>query len=115
MLAKAFSTLLIEDKTTVDHVENALRRFHLLSLLPSILDELKHHQKEITTAETVYIESPFSITDENKDTIKALLQAKEKDHHFTLNKNLLAGFRARYKGTMVDSSMERILNTFINH
>lgn len=115
MLAKAFATLLIENKTTLPAVEDALKRFHLLSLLPSILDELKHHQKENRISDTIYIESPFPITKDNELTIKKLLNAEEKDHHFIENKNLLAGFRARYKGTMVDSSMKRILNTFINH
>jgi F0F1-type ATP synthase delta subunit len=114
MLAKAFATLLIENKTTLTSVEDALKRFHLTSLLPSILDELKHHQKEITISETIHIESPFPISKENESTIKKLLNAEDKNHHFIENKNLLAGFRARYKGTMVDSSMERILATFIN-
>ncbi len=114
MLAKAFSQLLIENKTTLTHVEDALRRFHLLPLLPSILDELKHHEKELRIKETVHIESPFPLNEENKQKIKHMLNAIDKEHIIIENKSLLAGFRARYQGNQVDSSMERILKTFTN-
>lgn len=115
MLAKAFAQLLIQEKISVENIERALLRFHLLSLLPSILAELKQYQKERIEKETVYIESPFPLTDENKESITKMLQVENKAVHTKENKALLAGFRAHYKETMIDSSMQRIITTFINH
>ncbi len=115
MLTKAFAQLLIEEKTTVESVERALTRFHLLSLLPSILGKLKQHQNELQLLDTVHIETPYPLSEDNKYKITKLLKAEQKVVEITENKSLLAGFRARYRQTMVDSSMERILNKFINN
>lgn len=108
-LSRKLATLIIEKNVTVEDVSVILTKYNLLGLLPSILvnvEEIASHTKK---GDTLAIESPFPLADEAVARIKDMTGNKESSHEITINKNLLAGFRARFKGKLYDGSAERII------
>ena len=45
--------------------------------------------------------------------VKNIIGNTSSPHEVTINKNILAGFKARYKGKLYDGSAERIMRQLI--
>jgi F0F1-type ATP synthase delta subunit len=112
--SRAIATLLAEGKTTPSHVYDVLAKYHMLSLLPSIVSALGQYKLSRNDVLTIMIESPFSLSDDAIIAIKNLIGTKDATHSTTLNKDLLAGFKARYRGMLYDGSAERIIKQLRN-
>ena len=60
----------------------------------------------------VMIESPFPLNDQSLSSIKKLVNGEDAEHLVTINGELLAGFKAKYKDLLYDGSAERIIKRF---
>lgn len=87
----------------------------MLGLLPAVKKSLIEISHRSETRTTVMIESPFLLTSESIQRIKRIVGNDLAPHDVSVNKNLLAGFKARYKEILYDGSAERVIKTFINN
>ncbi len=111
-LSRSIALYLETSNTTLKDLEEVLGKYNLQSLLPEILRILSRKQKMREQKEMVEIESPFLLNEESLLFIKQLVKASEARHSVTINENLLAGFKAKYKDVMYDGSAERIIKQF---
>ena len=108
-LSHKIAKLIVEKNIRTEDVVESLRTYNLLSLLPSITDQVKRMSKDETLRDTVQIESPFELSDEAISHIKRIVENDLAPHQVTINKNILAGFKARFKEKLYDGSAERII------
>lgn len=111
-LSRNIATYLETSNTSLNELEEVLTKHKLQSLLPEILRFLSRKQKIREQKERVMIESPFPLSDESLSAIKQLVNGKDAEHTVTINGDLLAGFKAKYKDLMYDGSAERIIKQF---
>lgn len=114
-LSRKLATLIVQKNVNIDDVADTLRTYNLLSLLPSILKDVKQMGEEGSVHDTVLIESPFELGDAAIARIKRIIGNDIAPHEVTINKNILAGFKARFKGKLYDGSAERIIKQFTNN
>lgn len=114
-LSRKLAHLITEKGATIDDVTESLRTYNLLSLLPSILKDVRHMNRGESMQNTILIETPFEMNDEALARIKRIVGNDLAPHQVTINKELLAGFKARFKGMVYDGSAERVLRQFINN
>lgn len=112
-LSRKIAFLIVKKNVSVDDVEKILRTYTLLSLLPSIRNAVIKLTKDEGRENTVHIESPFELNEEAVAKIKRIVGNDLAPHEIAINKNILAGFKARFKGKMYDGSAERILRHII--
>lgn len=112
-LSRKLATLLTEKNVSVDDVVDTLRKYNLLSLLPNIVKDVKQMNKDESTWDTLLIETPFPVDVEAVAKIKNITGNNSVSYQTTINKNILAGFKARFRGTLYDGSAERIIRQFI--
>ena len=108
-LTRKLAKLIIEKNMSVEDVVIKLTKYNLLGLLPAIkanVEEIASHTKR---GDTLAIESPFPLSDDAIASIKGMTGNDTIPHEITINKNLLAGFKARFKGILYDGSAERII------
>ncbi len=108
-LSRKIATLMVKKNVCIDDVEETLRKYKLISLLPSIREAVMKMTQDEGKEKTVYIESPFEL---NKEAVAKILRIVGNDlapHEVSINKNILAGFKARFKGKLYDGSAERII------
>jgi F0F1-type ATP synthase delta subunit len=55
------------------------------------------------------IEAPFALSDDAIRKVKRIVGNDMADHEVTINKKVLSGFKARFRGTLYDGSAERII------
>ncbi len=112
-LSRKLATLIVKKNVSVDAVTETLQTYNLLSLLPSIVKDVKQMGEEGVTKDTILIQSPFEMNDDAIAEVKRIIGNDTAPHTITINKNLLAGFKARFKGKLYDGSAERILKQIV--
>lgn len=108
-LSRKLATLIVEKNISVEDVTNILLKYNLVGLLPAVQErviEIASHKK---SGDTLTIESPFPLSEDVVMHIKSMTGQDKVPHEVSINKNLLAGFKARFKGKLYDGSAERIL------
>lgn len=114
-LSKKIATLLLEEKTTIVSVEKLLTRYHLKALLPSILASLHSLKRRSSSYNTIVIESPFPVADASVARIKRIVGNDMAPHTVTINKDVLAGFTATFRGVRYDGSAKRSIKQLLSH
>lgn len=113
-LSKKIAKLIVEKGVNIEDVAEALKSYGLLSLMPSVLDQVKRISKSVLMKDTLKIETPFEISEESIKRIKSLVGDERASHEITINKNILAGFKARFKEKLYDASAERIIKQLVS-
>lgn len=108
-LSQKIAKFIVEKNLDIDSVVEVLRSYKLLSLLPSIKEAIQKMDSNTAVRDTVLIESPFEVSDEALKSIKRIVGNDLAPHEVTINKELLAGFKARFKEKLYDASAERII------
>lgn len=98
----------------LDLVIESLSKYKLLSLLVPIKQHLEIIAKEQEVNDTVIIESPFSVSEESIKKIISMTGSGSSKYEFIINRDLMAGFKARYKGKLYDGSAERIIKQLMH-
>ena len=114
-LSRKLAILILQGKATLASVVELLTKYKMLSLLPSIKQALTQMSSQLRTQDTVMIESPFPLSDTAVKQIQKILGNEKAEYKVTINKNVLAGFKARFKGMLYDGSAERIIKQITNH
>lgn len=114
-LSRQIAELMVKKNVSVQAVTDALARYNLLGLLPSVKNDVLKLTREQGVAESVHIESPFELDALALSQIQTLIGSGKAETRVTINKDVLAGFKARYKGKLYDGSAERIVRNIINH
>lgn len=113
-LSHKIAKLIVEKNLKIDDVVESLQTYNLISLLPSILEQAKRMNKDVSLRDTIQIESPFPIGEKALAHIKRMVGNDIAPHEVTINKNILAGFKARFKEKLYDGSAERIIKQLTN-
>lgn len=108
-LSRSIANLIVRKGVSVDDVVESLRAYNLLSLLPSIKKEAEQMIHAGRRSDAIAIESPFPLDDRALARIKRIAGNDLADTSVSINKDLLAGFKARYRGVLYDGSAERII------
>jgi F0F1-type ATP synthase delta subunit len=85
----------------------------MLSLLPSIKIAMLQMSDALEKKESIVIETPFPLSDESVKKIKRIVGNDIAPHEIVINKNILAGFQARFKGILYDGSAQRIIKQLL--
>lgn len=109
-LSRTIARLLVEKNLKTDDLVDTLRTYNLLSLLPSIQKAVVEMGKNSGLEDVIRIESPFEIGTQALSRIKRIVGNDLAPASVTINKEILAGFKARYKGNIYDGSAQRIIN-----
>jgi F0F1-type ATP synthase delta subunit len=109
-LSRRIALTIRENDTSIDKVVETLREYKLLSLLPSIKDAMEDLAGKDVEENTIEIESPFPLSKEAEARIKRIVGNDLAEARVAINKDLLAGFKARWKGKLYDGSAQRIIN-----
>lgn len=102
---------MVEKNVSVDDIVTTLTRYNLLGLLPAITTKVIQMSSQKNKNEIISIESPFMLSEDAIIHIKKII-GSDISHEITINKNILAGFKARHKGKLYDGSAERIIRQF---
>lgn len=113
-LSRKLAELIITKGVSVHDMEEALRRYNLLSLLPSIKKEAEQMIRAKEGGDTIAIESPFPLDDQALARIRRIVGNDLAPASVSINTDLLAGFKARYRGKLYDGSAERIIRQLLN-
>ena len=113
ILSRKLAALIVDKKVSIDDVVSSLSAYHLLPLLPNILKAVKQSHSDSLTSSTILIETPYEMSPTSVAHIKRIIGNDLAEHEVTINKHLLAGFKARFKGRLYDGSAERIIKQFI--
>ena len=108
-LSRKLAKLILEKNVPVDDVVQTLHKYKLLALLPSIKEDVMQMSSHLHTYDSIAIEAPFALSDDALKHIKQIVGGPTINHETTINKDLLAGFKARWRGTLYDGSAERII------
>jgi F0F1-type ATP synthase delta subunit len=100
-------------KASVDDVVVVLTKYNLLTLLPSIKHALIQIASGVHKNDTILIESPFALSPASIEKIKEITGESKAPHEVIINKNILAGFKAKCRGMMYDGSAERIVKQIV--
>ena len=114
-LSRKLAALLLNGKANLTDMIELLTKYKMLSLLPSIKQALVQMASARDAEETIMIESPFPLSDASITHVRTIMGENNAKHHVVINKNVLAGFKAKFKGVMYDGSAERIIKQFTNH
>lgn len=114
-LSRKLAHIIVSKEIPIDTVIILLTKYKMLGLLPSLKKSLLELSLRSENRNTIMIESPFALSLESIHKIKKIAGNDLAPHDVTINKNLLAGFKARYKEILYDGSAERMLKTFINN
>lgn len=113
-LSRRLATLIIEKRTTLEDVIRLLTKYKMLSLLPLIKQSLIRIGERSSRDNTLIIEAPFPLSEEAIKKVRSVVGNPQEDHIVVINKNTLAGFKARFRGKLYDGSAERIIKQLIN-
>ena len=109
ILSRKIANLITEKNISADDLVGTLKKYNLLPLLPSILKIAKESTSRTKAGDVIAIESPFVLSPSAVSHIKQITGNIKSPHEVTINKNILAGFKARFKGKLYDGSAERII------
>jgi F0F1-type ATP synthase delta subunit len=113
-LSRKLAIYILQGKASVNDVVELLTKYDLLTLLPSIKQSLIQMSSSVHKDSTIMIETPFNLSDKSITTIKGIIGNTDAPHNIIINKNILAGFKAKFKGMMYDGSAERIIRQITN-
>jgi F0F1-type ATP synthase delta subunit len=113
-LSRNLAYALTKKNVPLEDVIARLRKYNLLAILPVLHAALLQINEGETTKNTIAIESPFPLSKDALTNVQKIVGDKVAPHEVTINKNLLAGFKARYKGKLYDGSAERIIQQLLN-
>lgn len=108
-LSRKLAMVMVQKGVSVHEVTETLRIYNLLGLLPSILSSVTQIVSHRNARNVVGIESPFPLSENSIVHIKKIMGVQTENHEVTINKSILAGFKARWKGVLYDGSAERII------
>ncbi len=95
-----------------------LKKSHLLPLMPAVLGLLKKKAEEEGKRDTLVITSATDLQENIVDRISDLahkdLGTIPGSVHLTVDKSLVGGFVAVYKGKVFDGSVETMLTSLLN-
>lgn len=114
-LSRDIANLILHKNLKIEDAAEILRKYDLLALLPSIREALMQMAKEQGQDDSISIETPFPLGAKAEAAIRHMIGNPKADVSVVINKNILAGFKARYKGKLYDGSAERIIKELINH
>ncbi len=116
-LTKNLATHIIKNEAAYPYAIELLTKYNMLSLLPSLRDALTQLSKNDVLFDTLVIEAPFELSQDAIIKIKRIVGDEHVPHQVTINKEVLAGFRARLRGKLYDGSAQRIVKQLIgsNH
>lgn len=114
-LSRTIASLIVHKNLKVEDTVEILRTYNLLSLLPEIKESVKQMTERQGEENSISIETPFSLGAEALSKIQHMIGGSQAPVRVIINKNILAGFKARYKGKLYDGSAERIIQELINH
>ena len=113
-LSRNIAETIVKKGASVEMVVETLRTYKLLSLLPSIKKAAEQMKRSESGSEAIAIESPFPLDETALARIKRIVGNDLAPHAVTINPDLLAGFKARFKGMLYDGSAERIIKQLKN-
>ena len=113
-LSYSIAKLLAEEKTTVSDIDRVLTRYKLRALFPSIADLYRRIASHKKLDNTLMIETPFPLSEASLEKIHTVVGKEVTDHEVTINKALLAGFKARFQGKLYDGSADRIIKQLMS-
>jgi F0F1-type ATP synthase delta subunit len=108
-LSRKIAELIIRKNVSVTDVVETLREYNLLPLLPSIKTAVEKAGSLGREEDVIRIESPFELNGSALSRIKRIVGNDLAETEVTINKDILAGFKARFKGKLYDGSAERII------
>lgn len=108
-LSRNIADIIVRKGVKIEDVEETLRSYKLLSLLPSIKKAVEQMYRVEGSKEEIAVESPFLLDENALARIKRIVGNDLAPATTTINKDILAGFKARYKGKLYDGSAERIV------
>lgn len=108
-LSRKLATLILEERTTLKGVITLLDKYKMLTLLPSIKQAIVQISSQAGKKDYIEIESPFPLSNESVQKIKRIVGNDIAEHEVIINTNILAGFKARWRGMIYDGSAERII------
>lgn len=112
ILSRKLANIMIAKNVSADDMVETLRTYNLLSLLPSIKNIVAQSLSHSNKRDTISIQSPFALSDDAIVHIKKIVGDTSSPHEVIIKKDMLAGFKARYKGKLYDGSAERIIRQF---
>ncbi len=115
MKANYFAELLIKRKVTVDNLVSFLKKHNLLTLLPGVLDYLKHKEAQHLEHNTLVIETPFDLNDKSLEFIKNKIGSDALETDVVIKDELLAGYVARFRGVEYDHSAKTVIENFVRN
>jgi F0F1-type ATP synthase delta subunit len=113
-LSRKIATLIVEERTTVDTVTALFAKYHMTSLLPSIKEAVAQVSSTTSKKNVIEIESPFPLSQDAIRKVKRIVGNDIAEYEVTINKNVLAGFKARFRGILYDGSAERIIKQMMD-
>lgn len=114
-LSRSIATSVVRNNIQAQVLLETLRQYNLLSLLPSIKEEIAKLQEKSAEQNTIRVESPFPLNEKALARIKRIVGNDLADAEVAINKEILSGFKARFKGKLYDASGERIINKLTQH
>jgi F0F1-type ATP synthase delta subunit len=114
-LSRTLAQTIIKKNIQVKDIEEVLRAYKLVALLPCIVEQLKRLNTRNQEGETICIESPFPLAEDSIVKIKHSVGSTTAKHEIRISEKLLAGFKARYHGKLYDGSVERIIRELTIH
>jgi F0F1-type ATP synthase delta subunit len=108
-LSRKIAELIVRKNLSIGDVVEKLQEYGLVPLLPSIREAVLKMTHDKGSEETIRIESPFPLDAVALARIKRIVGNDLANTEVTINKNILAGFKARFKGKLYDGSAERII------
>ena len=115
MLSRRIAQLLASGNVSVESVCTYLQEHGLLDLLPHIHKHLHELRAKEIARNTLVVESPFPLSETALQTIKHLIGETAEEVKTVENKELLAGFVARFKDREYDRSARTIITNFIRN
>jgi F0F1-type ATP synthase delta subunit len=102
------------DSSLEEKFFNFIKIQKLESQLPNVLYRLEKILKKEDEKNKIQIEAPHDISSQTIKEVKTFLKVEQKENTFKINKDLIAGFRARWDGVVYDASFKTGLEKFKN-
>ena len=115
-LSRTIAHVVAKNNLQGEDVIVILEKYKLLSLLPSIVQILKKIEQGNKAKDTIVIETPFPLDAKALESVQKITGTSSSPHEEVINKNLLAGFKAKWRGRLYDASAERMIKQLLtNH
>jgi F0F1-type ATP synthase delta subunit len=114
-ISRRIAEVVVQKEIGADDIIAALSSYNLLSLLPSIQKDIIKLASKKGDEDVIHIESPFPLDEQALARIRRIVGHDLAKTEVTINTELLAGFKARFKGKLYDGSAERIIKHLTNN